>query len=305
MVEIQEGKFETYLGIQQKSDYTIKQYVQRERWFIKHFMKNKDDTFKELNQAVVDDYIGNWLRKHQNPFNAGFIKSYIKCYQSEEHRFILPETLIKKRDVSAKKYKYLEQNELFKLIDSMFKIDNRKLYTIGLCCIIMSETGLRLTECLNIRKQKRTGIKEPNWSFNLHTRHITGIGKKNKYFRVHFSKKCAKIILWYLKKYKIDLSLNEEVYLFKLIKPNGDEYKNQQYEFWKVMKDTSNKILKKHAHPHMLRHSLGHLLRTEKFDLPTIQKILRHSSITSTAIYTEVSEEEVEERMDKEIFKES
>lgn len=52
------------------------------------------------------------------------------------------------------------------------------------------------------------------------------------------------------------------------------------------------------VYPHRLRHSYGtYLLEVKKLDIREIQEILRHSSISSTQIYTHVDKEKLKERI--------
>jgi len=53
----------------------------------------------------------------------------------------------------------------------------------------------------------------------------------------------------------------------------------------------------KHVHPHTLRHTFGTQLYRETKNLRLVQKMLGHKSISSTQIYTHVSDEEAEEAM--------
>jgi integrase len=52
------------------------------------------------------------------------------------------------------------------------------------------------------------------------------------------------------------------------------------------------------VHPHRLRHSWGsHLINDKHLDIREVQEVLRHSSIQSTQIYTQIDKEKLKERL--------
>jgi integrase/recombinase XerD len=51
------------------------------------------------------------------------------------------------------------------------------------------------------------------------------------------------------------------------------------------------------VHPHKLRHQLGYDLAKAGYDINYIKKILGHTSITSTQIYTQLNNEDIKEKM--------
>jgi len=53
------------------------------------------------------------------------------------------------------------------------------------------------------------------------------------------------------------------------------------------------------AHPHMLRHTFAtKLLREGKIDLPTLQNLLGHVNINTTAVYTRATMQDLEKAVE-------
>ncbi len=59
--------------------------------------------------------------------------------------------------------------------------------------------------------------------------------------------------------------------------------------------------IKKQGAVHILRHSLGTDL-IEDFDLREVQEILRHTSVATTQIYTQISKKRLQEKMSKKVL---
>jgi integrase/recombinase XerD len=59
---------------------------------------------------------------------------------------------------------------------------------------------------------------------------------------------------------------------------------------WELIKKYTKKAkIKKNVHPHTFRHSCATAMLKNKADIRTIQKLLGHSSLDSTQVYTHLS----------------
>ena len=130
------------------------------------------------------------------------------------------------------------------------------------------ESGLRISEMLSLRI--------------VDMQNGTIIGKGNKEERIYITDKAKEMIKEHARQYNI--GVQEPIFNVKRTLIN------------KKLKSLSKKVLDKEVNPHMLRHSCGVNLRRKGMDIKQIQKFLRHSDISSTSIYTEVTEKEVEDK---------
>lgn len=144
--------------------------------------------------------------------------------------------------------------------------------------------GLRVQELLKMRIHdiEWKAWKEDQEGFGEATVH----GKGNKE---------AKILIPVFLMARIREFINKE--RWKVINENGRIFKVSYNNWRKSLKKAGNKVLNKHIRPHDLRHSYGTFLIKKGLRESEIQKLLRHSSISSTQIYTHLSLDDVKSKI--------
>lgn len=237
------------------------------------------DTFDRFQHSIARN------DSYRNPLYFAFMRNYLQCYEDELLALGIKIKIVKptsRKLQKTDKYKFIPVEDINKLLRGMENIQ------LKLMIRLLFETGLRRTELLN--------VKGEDIDFTLRT--IRGIGKGNKEFLVKFSPISQEwLATWWEK------CPNSEYPFIFYKKGSPIPSKNQGHAFWYYLSNEAEK-LGMVVTPHMLRHSLAHHLRSKlNFDLMEIKEVMRHSSVSSTQIYAPATREEVDSKMDKELFK--
>ncbi|ADP76825.1 integrase family protein [Methanothermus fervidus DSM 2088] len=140
--------------------------------------------------------------------------------------------------------------------------------------MLLYKTGLRVSELVNLK------LKDIDFT----DRSIKVRGKGNKERVVFFDEECKTLLEKYIK----NNSVNE-----KLI-----DISVRQIQ--RIVKKTAKKAkIKKRVTPHVLRHSYATHLLEKGLNIRYIQKLLGHSSLSTTEIYTKVTNKKLKEKYDK------
>ncbi|MEJ2268082.1 MAG: tyrosine-type recombinase/integrase [Nanoarchaeota archaeon] len=154
-------------------------------------------------------------------------------------------------------------------IKKMFNSTNNPKHKLILK--LLYGTGLRVSEIVNLKKS------EINFEENL-VKIVLGKGKKDRFVKLPESIKDE------LKNYS---KIGDSKYLFESNRGGKLTIKSIQ----KIVSNSAKKArIKKRVYPHLLRHSFATHLLEQGTDLRIIQKLLGHSSIKTTQIYTQISQ---------------
>lgn len=145
---------------------------------------------------------------------------------------------------------------------------------------LMYATGLRVSELINLNVS----------SINLYMGYIKVIGKGDKERIVPIGEIAKTILDIYLNQYRDKFIKKESSLLFF----NNHGNKLSREEFYIILKQVINKTsINKKISPHTIRHSFATHLLENGADLRSIQELLGHSDISTTTIYTHMSNQKI------------
>jgi integrase/recombinase XerD len=258
-------KLETELKLRGFSKQTSKMYLFYNRKFLEFIKKNPekitDDDVKEfLASKISDDSLSN--------SSVALIKASLKFFYTDMLGKNM--SLIKTPKASKKLPVVLTRKEIKGLIDNTENIKHRLLIEL------LYSTGVRLSECINLQYSDLDLNDGTGWV-------RLGKGAKDRIFIV--SDMFKKDLLEYMEK----TGAGGKGFIFsvngKKMSPRGIQH---------AIKVCSERAgIEKPVHVHTLRHSFATHLLENGVDIRKIQKLLGHSNLQTTQIYTQVSNEEI------------
>ena len=277
------NKFMEYLEYEKGySKKTIISYENDLELFNKFLKENKITSITTIDYNIIRKYLSHL---HDKKYESSSIsrkisalRTFFKYNLKEKNIKNNPMTLISNPKKEKKLPKYLNYEEIEKLLNS---IDTSELEGIRdkLIIELLYSTGIRVSELVNI-KIKDIKIKENQ---------INILGKGNKERIVLFGEKAKESIKIYLNAYKEFFKgniLNE----YLLINKKGKQLSTNKIEL--IVKDVLRKsALKLNISPHTLRHTFATHMLDSGADLKSVQELLGHENLKTTAIYTHVSNE--------------
>lgn len=222
-------------------------------------------------------------RKTQNYYLIA-IRAFLK-YMARQEVKTLPAERIELAKVTERSLDLITPGELNRILNSPKGSDVRSLRDRAILELLFS-TGLRLSELCSLTRD-----------IDLNTDELSIRGKGGKVRVVFISDKAKKNLKEYLSARR-DMSEALFIPLSSKKAKNGNEMENQK-QFGFLDKRSVERIVKHHAiksgiskkvTPHVLRHMFATDLLSNGADLRSVQALLGHSSISTTQIYTHVTD---------------
>lgn len=257
-------KLETELKLRGFSKQTSRMYLFYNRKFIEYIKKapvdvEEDDIRDFLAYKISDQSLSN--------ASIALIKAALKFFYTDMLGKNL--AIIKTPKASKKLPVVLSRQEIKDLIENTENIKHRLLIEL------LYSTGLRLSECINLQYHDLDMNDGIGWV-------RLGKGAKDRIFIV--SDMFKKDLLEYMKK-----TGGGKGYIFSI---NGRKMSPRGIQH--AIKISAERAgIYKNVHVHTLRHSFATHLLENGVDVRKIQKLLGHSNLQTTQIYTQVSSEEI------------
>lgn len=211
------------------------------------------------------------------------IKAFHK-YLSENYNVVDISTKINTPRFYRKLPNILTIEEVDNLLD--IKLDTPFDYRNKAMLELMYSSGLRVSELINLELS----------DIDLNNNYVRCFGKGSKERIVPIGKYSSKYLSIYINEYRD--SMKKGYYTEKIFLNNHGKEMTRQGFFKIIKKIAKDKDINKNITPHMLRHSFATHLLNNGADLRTIQEMLGHSSISTTQIYTNVTNDILKENYD-------
>jgi len=240
----------------------------------------------EVNKKDINFYIQFLREKKINSSSVNRKLSVIKSFYDYLKQIGLINTnelkTITTQKLKKTLPKLLSEKEILYLIDKSEKIyaenpiKNICYLRIQVILEILYSTGLRISELLSIKINQVANIRDKLY--------INGKGNKQRL--VIFNKNALNLIKNWIN-LMVKYNKNKNSYLFENIHNTNVISRQQIYKDLKKLALKTNTDSEKIS-PHSIRHSFASHMLNRGADLRSIQKLLGHSDISTTEIYTQV-----------------
>ena len=277
-----------------RSTLTVHNYIQSFQLFTQICpLKNVEDISKQTIRQYriqLHEYRSRQSReltvKTKN-HHLVVIRCFLRYLAREEELVVYPADNIKLFKEEERRVKFLHAEELERLMsapDRLTKIGIRDKAILEL----FFSTGLRVSELRNLNCK----------DINFKTREISVRGKRSKIRVVFISKQAAKAMEEYL-----NIRMDQMHPLFvrnfdKLqhVQPPGEYYRLSTCGIYLIIKKYARWAgIVSNPSPHTLRHSFATDLLRNGADLRSVQEMLGHKDVSTTQIYTHVTNPQLKE----------
>ncbi|MDD5396965.1 MAG: tyrosine-type recombinase/integrase [Candidatus Moranbacteria bacterium] len=277
-------EFLEYLEVERnRSQKTIENY----HHYLKRFLLwSKISDPKDITIDLVRNYRlhlnrlenENELKKITQNYHVIAIRSFLKYLAKRDIKTLSAEKIEVGKNPSHE-IEFLDGDEVERLLSAASGNDIKSLRDRAMLELLFS-AGLRVSELININRDQ----------INLARQEFSVKGKGDKIRIVFISDTAKDAIEKYLDK---RTDMDEAIFIRYSKKKLSESNKNKRLtprSVQRIVKFYAAKAgIVKDVHPHTLRHSFATDLLANGADIRSVQTMLGHSSITTTQIYTHIT----------------
>ena len=266
------------------SENTIASYGIDLKLFLEYLRENEIPSFKQVNKEVIVNYMQ--AEKNNNKANSSILRSVSSLRKF--FQYLAQEKIIEKDPMllidTPKKKQHLPQALTKEEVEKLLHSPNTG-QVLGLrdraMLELMYATGLRISEIINLKLE----------DLHLTMGTLQTLGKGHKERIVPVGDEAIKWINRYLEEARPKL-LKQKRSNYLFLNFHGNNLTRQGV--WKNLKAEVRKAgIQKNITPHTLRHSFATHILENGADLRIVQELLGHADISTTQIYTHLSNKQL------------
>lgn len=275
-------EFLDYIIEKNYSDYTETNYeidlFKYEEYLKSHNLNYKTIKYKDISNFII------FLKesKYKSTSINRIISSLKSFYLFLEKKKVInnnPFALVKSVKTEKRLPNYFKYDEFNMMLESIE--DNPLGIRNRLILELLLATGMRVSELSNLKIS----------DIDINAREIRVFGKGKKERIVYFGEYSLEALNNYLEKSR-NILLNGKTSEYLLINNNGGRLTDRGVRLI-IDNIVKKSAIKSKVSPHTFRHTFASLMLNEGCDIKSVQELLGHASLSTTGIYTHLTNEEV------------
>ena len=254
---------------------------------LKQFENFCTDLSDYFSKSVVDDFITNLHKQYKPKTVKRKIASLKAFFHHMEYRELLNENPFAKLDIRFREAKLLPKTIPFHSIQTflstLYEQKELAVSEYQLRCCIRDIAVIELLFATGMRISELCSLKPSDIDFESNNILIYGKGAKERIIQLGNQEVISALVL-YQETFKKDIEVCGYFFVNRLQHKLSDQSVRFMINHYADLAGISQ-----HITPHMFRHSFATLLLEQDVDIRYIQRMLGHSSISTTEIYTHVS----------------
>ena len=205
------------------------------------------------------------------------IKAFYRFMTAEGYMDANPAEVVEAGTKGIKLPRVLSEDEVVRLLNQP-DITTAEGFRDRTMLEVLYATGMRVSELINLTLER----------VDLNMKYIIAFGKGSKERIVPLGSVAAEFLQQYLEKVRPKLTHADRNTNIVFLAFGGHELTRQR--FWQIIRTYGRKAnINKALTPHILRHSFATHLLDNGADLRSVQELLGHSDISTTQIYTHLT----------------